>query len=301
MTMNYATPALGNVSLPYPGAVDIEINDLVFLCPSYPAMAGLTANNAYPAASMVDQGDSWKNQRLFAHNFAGVSVERHLSSSSSANDELNLSVCPVYIGDASLSSAAVCQVGQLVGVAENVGNNGLQSQTLSIVTDPDLAIGQIIQDSGGLSVSTIRVALYSRLFGPVARGGVRDGVLIEAVAVTGFTDDGATSGHYDTVGKLPPGAVVTAWGFACTGAFAGDTTATLEVGTSGSATAFSAVTNGSVFTTGQIGSASVVATSFVAAEASARITVTSSTDFTLVKTNAGGAGILVLRYQGVTP
>lgn len=301
MGMNYAFPALGNVSLPYPGAVDVEIDDLVFLCPSYPSMAGLTANDAYPAASMVDQGDTPKNQRLFAHNFAGVSVERHLATSSSSNDELSLSVCPVWIGDASLASAAVCTVGQLVGVAENVGNNGLQSQTLAIVTDPDLAIGQIIQDSGGLSVTTARVVLYSRLFGPTAKGGERNGVLIEAVAVTGFTDDGSTSGHYDTVGKLPPGAVVTSWGFACTGAFAGDTTAALEVGTAASATAYSAVTNGSVFTTGQIGSASVVATSFVAAEGSARITVTSSTDFTLVKTNAGGAGILVLRYQIVTP
>jgi hypothetical protein len=301
MGMNYAMPALPNVALPYPGAVDIETNDLVFLCPSYPAMAGLTANNAYPAASMVDQGDSWKNQRLFAHNFAGVSVERHLATSSSSNDELNLSVCPVWIGDASLASAAVCTIGQLVGVAENVGNNGLQSQTLAIVTDPDLAIGQVIQDSGGNSVSTIRVALYSRLFGPMAKGDDRNGVLVEAVAVTGFTDDGGSSGHYDTVGKLPPGAVVTAWGFACTGAFAGDTTATLEVGTAASAAAYSAVTTGSVFTTGQIGSASVAASSFVSAEGSARITVTSSTDFTLLKTNAGGAGILILRYQIVTP
>src|SRR5581483_3441689 len=117
MTMNYAFPQLGNVTLPYAGGVDIEVNDLVFLAPNppYPALSGLTANNAYPAASMPDQGTAARNQRLFAKNFAGVSVERHLATSNSSNDELNVDVCPAWIGDASIASG-VYTPGQLVGV-----------------------------------------------------------------------------------------------------------------------------------------------------------------------------------------
>jgi hypothetical protein len=122
MTMTFAFPRLGNITLPYDGGVDIEQNDLIFLCPSspYPLPTGLTADVAYPAASMPDQGTAARNQRLFAKNFAGVSVERHLSSSNSTNDEMNTDVTPIWVGDVTVPSQVYIP-GMLVGVAENSG------------------------------------------------------------------------------------------------------------------------------------------------------------------------------------
>lgn len=246
MSMNYAYPALGNVALPYAGGVDIEVNDLVFLCPSspYPLPSGLTADVAYPAASLPDQGTAARNQRLFAKNFAGVSVERHLASSISSNDEMNTSVTPVWIGDADLSASTVVIPGMLVGVAENSGNNGIQSQTLAIVTDPALAIGQTIEDSAGVSVTNTRVVLRSSLFTYAPFGPQNfKGVLRETIAYGGFgsfTGSGPYTGTYSFSGKVPLGALVTAWRAVVTTPFSGSsiTAATLELGVTGTVAAF---------------------------------------------------------------
>lgn len=256
MTMNYAYPALGNISLPYAGGVDIEENDLIFLCPSspYPLPTGLTADVAYPAASLPDQGTAARNQRLFAKNFAGVSVERHLATSTSSNDEMNTSVCPVWIGDASLASAAICIPGMLVGVAENGGNNGIQSQTLAVVTDPSLSIGQIVQDSGGVAVTSIRVCLTSNLFfyGPHSPQNFQ-GVLRESFAYSNLTITGAGpyTGTYNFAGKLPVGAIVTGWRAVVTTPLSGPsiTAATMQIGVTGTVGAFTgATTQPNVFT-----------------------------------------------------
>jgi hypothetical protein len=271
MTMNYAFPQLGNVTLPYAGGVDIEVNDLVFLAPNppYPALSGLTANNAYPAASMPDQGTAARNQRLFAKSFAGVSVERHLSSAGSANDELNTDVCPVWIGDATIASG-VYTPGQLVGVAENSGNNGIQSQAVAPVTDPDLAIGMIIQDTGGVPVTSVRVMLQSNLFnyGPSSPQ-VFQGILRETAAYSALTGS-STTGTYTFAGKIPVGAVVTGWRAYVATALAGPglSAATVELGVAGTLTAFSGNTLQSVFATGPIGTMSGSTYGAVASELS---------------------------------
>ncbi|HWB13707.1 MAG TPA: hypothetical protein VG826_31065 [Pirellulales bacterium] len=259
MTMNYAFPHLGNVTLPYAGGVDIEVNDLVFLAPNppYPALSGLTANNAYPAASLPDQGTSARNQRLLAKTFAGVSVERHLSTASSANDELSTDVCPVWIGDATIASG-IYLPGQLVGAAENSGNNGIQSQAVALVTDPDLAIGMIIQDTGGVAVTSVRVMLQSNLFNYGPSGPqVFEGVLRETAAYSALTGS-STTGTYTFTGKIPTGAIVTGWRAYVATALAGPSlsNATVELGVTGTLAAFSGNTSQSVFATGPIGSMS---------------------------------------------
>src|SRR5487761_1410045 len=247
MGMNYAYPAVGNISLPYAGGVDIEENDLIFLCPSspYPLPTGLTADIAYPAASLPDQGNAARNQRLFSKNFAGVAVERHLTSSTSSNDEMNTSVTPVWVGDADLAAATVCRPGMLVAVAENGGNNGIQSQTLAGVTDPALAIGQIIEDSGGVAATNIRVALTSNLFfyGPTSPQ-TFEGVLREQCVYNagGFTGGTTAAGTYSFTGKIPVGAIVTGYRAYVSQPFAGSgpmTAATVELGVTGSLGAYS--------------------------------------------------------------
>lgn len=258
MTMNYAFPQLGNITLPYAGGVDIEVNDLVFLCPNppYPALGSLTANNAYPAASMPDQGTTARNQRLFAKNFAGVAVERHLASASSSNDELNQDVCPVWIGDATIASGMYTP-GQLVGIAENSGNNGILSQTVALVTDPDLAIGMIIADSGGVNVTTVRVMLQSNLFNyaPLSPQ-LFEGVLRETAGFGALTGGATTTGTYTFAGKIPVGAIVTGYRAYVPTALAGPSlsAATVELGVTGTLTAFSGNTTQNVFATGPIGS-----------------------------------------------
>jgi hypothetical protein len=293
MTATARLPALDHVTLPYAGSVDIEIGDAVFLGPTLPAQVGITAGSAYPASSQVDQGNAAKNQRCFAKNFAGMAKERHLSTEAAGT----VDVVPVWVGDITVTSQ-VWKAGMLVGIAENAGVNGILSQSFVQVTDPDLAIGQCVQDSGGVSIATIRAVLYSRLFS-FGGGDVRMGSLVEAITVAGFTDDLAASGHYDTVGKLPPGACVLWWEFNCTGIFGGDTTAVIKVGDSGATGRYSADTAQSVFTAGRKGSASVATTSFVATEESARVTVTGGADFTSIITNGLGAGTLTIVY-GIT-
>lgn len=302
MTATFALPHLNSVSLPWVAQVDVEKGDLCFVAPTAPALSGLTAGSVYPAASLPDQLTTTKNQEVFAKYFAGVSSERHLSNdlgSSSPTNENTHDVIPFAVCDVTCASQA-WKAGDLVGIAENGGNNGVLSQQITKVTDKALAIGQCIQDTAGVSVTTIRVAFFSRLFGQSANG-FQMGTLSESIAVAGFTDGGGTSGFIDLTGKLPAGAIVLGWDFNCTGAFAGDTTAVIQVGVSGTVAKFSADTAQSVFTTGRRGSASLAASSFNASEVSPRVTVTGSADFTSIVTNAGGAGTLTIYYIPTQP
>lgn len=255
MTNTPALPYLGSVTLPSPAGVDIEIGDLIFLAPSapFPLPTGLTADVCYPAASMPDQGTALRNQRLFAKNFAGVAHERQLASAAAANSELTIDVVPTWVGDVSIASGTYV-LGQLVGVAENGGVNGLLSQQVSIVTDPSLSIGFIAADYTGLTVTTVRCVLQSNLFdfGPTSWQS-RQGVLREAFAFGGLTitGSGPYTGTYNFTGKLPVGAIVTGWRAVVTTPFSGAsiTAATLQVGVTGTVGAFTGSTTApNVFT-----------------------------------------------------
>jgi hypothetical protein len=112
------------------------------------------------------------------------------------------------------------------------------------VTDPALSIGQIVQDSGGVAVTTTRVALTSNLFfyGPYSPQNFQ-GVLRETIAYGSFgsfTGAGPYTGTYAFTGKLPAGAIVSAWRAVVTTPFSGTsiTAATLELGVTGTVAAF---------------------------------------------------------------
>src|SRR6266550_3688524 len=114
--------------------------------------------------------------------------------------------------------------------------------------------------------------------------------LTQTFVKSAMTDGGGTSGNQDFTLLLPAGAVVLGWGANTSVAFTGDTTATIQVGISGGVGNFSQTTTGSCFTAIKVSSASPVATSMTAAATAPRVTITSSTDFTLL---AAGATVAV--------
>lgn len=304
MGCTFALPHLDTVTLPWPTGTDIENGDLCFLGPTLPAMSAITAGSVYPAASMPDQLTSPANQAAFAKSFVGVSHERHLStdlSSTSPTNENTHDIIPVAVCDVSCASQA-WKAGDLVGPVEQLNGTQLESQTITKVTDPAVAIGVCLQDTAGVSVTTIRVVFYSRVFSsPSGESPIRFGALVESVAVANFTDGGGTSGFIDLTGKLPAGAIVQGWDFDCTGAFKADTSAVIEVGVSGTVAKFSADAAQSVFAAGRVGSASLAASSFQATEVSPRITVTGGADFTSIKTDGTGAGTITIYYIATRP
>ena len=115
----------------------------------------------------------------------------------------------------------------------------------------------------------------------------------QTVTVGQFTDGGATSGTFATGIVIPAGAVYAYSLITGITGFAGDTTATLKIGDGTTADRYNTGTP-SVFTTAAQGVSVGVAsgTLWHTAAATITLTITSSTDFTLVASNA--AGVLTL-------
>lgn len=122
--------------------------------------------------------------------------------------------------------------------------------------------------------------------------------ITKAVTVATMTDNTDTTGFIDfTTSSLPAGAIVMGWKFVASAAFTGDTSAVVKVGVSGDLDRFSATTTGSVFGAGTVTSAPLATGAFKTASAQTpRITITSASDFTLVVSNATGAGTCTLYY-----
>lgn len=116
------------------------------------------------------------------------------------------------------------------------------------------------------------------------------------LAVADFTDGTGTSGYLDIDVDLPANAMVVGWKAVVSGAFAGDTTAVIEVGVSGDTDKYSAVTTASCFATGTVGSLGNTDTALATTAQTVRVTVTGTADFTSIVTDAGGAMIISLYY-----
>jgi hypothetical protein len=120
--------------------------------------------------------------------------------------------------------------------------------------------------------------------------------LSEVMRVTEFTDGGGTSGFKDMAGKLPIGAIVLGWKAEVSGGFAGDTTATMNVGKSGAVGAYSVAATQSCFAAGRKHMSVPVATSFEDAAVAPRLTITGTADFTSIVTNGLGKLRLTVYY-----
>jgi hypothetical protein len=117
---------------------------------------------------------------------------------------------------------------------------------------------------------------------------------------TDMTDGTSTSGYIDFASSaLPAGSIVLGWKAvtAAAGAWDDDTTATIQVGISGTVALYSSTTSGSVATAGTVGS--VCATTGVfyqAAAATPRVTITGGSDFTAFVTAKAPASTVTIYY-----
>ena len=100
---------------------------------------------------------------------------------------------------------------------------------------------------------------------------------LNGLALADFTDGGGATGYIDGTYQLPAGAFPLFWEANITTAFAGTTTATMEVGTTTDADAFSAVTTNSVVAVAK--KTSFALAPCTAADRAVRVTITSDSDF----------------------
>jgi len=272
--------SIEQVAYAYDGAIAVAIGDLLFH----------TGDDAKPASSQADQLTEALNQKTFARAFAGVAAEAHLTTDAAGTIQATRD--GVYDFDC-VSSA--WEVGDLVGPKEQSNGTQLENQKVVKVTDPDLAIGYCVRREASAK-TRVRCRLLARTTPHGAPFPAVSKLVSQSLLVAAFTDGGGTSGFIDFTGTLPAGALVLGWEANVSGAFAGDTSATINVGISGTVGKFTADAAQSAFTTGRRGSASTAATSFQATAVSPRVTVTGAADFTSIVTNAQGAMTVTLFY-----
>lgn len=118
----------------------------------------------------------------------------------------------------------------------------------------------------------------------------------ETVLYSQFTDGGGTSGTFDLSTSIPAGAVFLQSMVTALTGFAGDTSATLQIGDGTTAARYSTGTP-SVFATAAAGADMGVpsGTKFHSAAKTPRLTVTSGADFTAV--SAGALTVTLFWYQ----
>ena len=149
-------PDLDHVPYPYGGATAIDIGDLVFV----------SDGKLVPATSLTGTGSQAGDATAFVPSFAGVARERKSATDLAGH----VDVTPFWLGDVPCV-ATVWNVGDLVTVVENIGNNGLLSQQVQRTSDTSVAIGVCVRDSGGVAATTVRVFLQSRVT-PLALSGL---------------------------------------------------------------------------------------------------------------------------------
>ena len=125
-------------------ATEIEIGDLVYL----------DAGTAKPAALQADAGTKAGNQENFHDKFLGVALQR-----SRAGD-----TAPVRVATRGQfefdCAAATFELGNLLGVSENVGGTALLNQQIEVVATANLAIGRCMKRSA-TSKTTVTVEIVS--------------------------------------------------------------------------------------------------------------------------------------------
>lgn len=140
---------------PVVAAVDsatvIEIGDLVYQ----------DTDDAKPASSQADQGSETANQELFADNFLGVAMQR---SRSGDTDPIRVATTGVFDFDC---PSGTFELGDLLGVDENSGGNGLLDQQVAAVGASKYAVGRVAK-----RVATAATSLLVDVRSTVMTGGV---------------------------------------------------------------------------------------------------------------------------------
>ena len=123
-------------------------------------------------------------------------------------------------------------------------------------------------------------------------------VLEETVLASAFDDSGAnTVGFIDLSSDLPAGAIVTRTAISALTGFAGDTSATIQIGDGSTAARYSTGTP-DVFTTAAFIDAGVVSgTPYNLTAVTPRVTVTTNSDFTSAVAGGGVVTISIYYYE----
>lgn len=251
----------------FDGTIAVEVGDLMFH----------DSNDVKPFSSLADQGSSKANQAYAAKRFAGVAGDTRTASDTEA-----LTIFPV---DTDIVVEIDCvsntfEVDDYVAPTEDAGADGLENTKVEKTTNPDIAIGQVVEREGS-AVTRVVVRLLSRT-NPHAIPQAVSSISAE-MAFGDFTDGGATAGTFDFTDTLPAGAIVLGWDAVVDTGFTGDTSAVVRVGVNGDDDDFSADTTQSVFAAGTVGSkAQANDAGYVSAAVAPRVTVTSGADFTSV-------------------
>lgn len=120
--------------------------------------------------------------------------------------------------------------------------------------------------------------------------------------VADMTDNLNTTGYIDfAAGSLPANALVLGTTVVTSAGFTGDTSAVIQVGVSGDLDRFSADVAKSVFAPGTVAFAPIAADVLdgYGATQTPRVTITSATDFTAVKTADAGAAVVTIWYTTI--
>jgi len=107
-------------------ATAIEIGDLVYQ----------DLDDAKPASAQADQGGETANQELFADKFLGVAMQR---SRAGDTDPIRVATTGVFEFDC---PSGTFELGDLVGVDENAGGDGLLDQQVAAVAASKYAVGR---------------------------------------------------------------------------------------------------------------------------------------------------------------
>lgn len=199
-------------------------------------------------------------------------------------------------------------------VLDNLGHIGVRAARLVTVTlDSSYAAGgeAIVANECGLGSITglIPMSCSSNAYHPrwdrtngkllMFNNGLRS-ISQTATAAAGanaMTDNTNTTGYIDFTTPLPIGAVPVSSQFACSAGFAGDTTATWQLGIAGTLDKYSTTTSNSCFTA--ITTSSLTKTTGLTATNAAqtpRLTITGTADFTSIVSNGTGVGVATLFY-----
>jgi len=109
-------------------------------------------------------------------------------------------------------------------------------------------------------------------------------------------DNADATGYIDFDTKLPANAIVVGWKAVVSEGFAGDTTATCQIGVAGDLDKYSGVVTASVLAAATVGAPGNTDSELAVTEQTVRVTVTGGADFTSIVTADNGAMVVSLYY-----
>lgn len=170
----------GRYPMAIASATVLAIGDLVFRDPS--------TGKAKPVSDQTDAGTELLNQRLVAEHFAGVSEHQSLSGQT-ADVLIDASPTREFLF---ACASETHEVGDLLGIDEDAGADGLEPQTLVKVTAPSQAV-MVCTRRDASAATSVYCRIYRSVFwgtGLAQQQGVD--LLTETAASTAVTAGTAT-------------------------------------------------------------------------------------------------------------